>query len=427
MQKISRRRFLSLCAGAVVLGGGWVLARGRILPELRDRTAAALGRGRVTYLRQIVAQDNAAARTIMWQSPASLVAPAVELTRGEAAETQRFPAEEEAFTEDGVTVYLYTAQVTGLERGARYRYRVAAGEERGGWTLLQADDGGAFRALIFPDSQSSDYAGWRELAQMARQRNPDARFFINMGDLVDNGEDHTQWNAWLDGVEGIIDTIPIAPLMGNHETYDKQWQVREPVAYLREFALPGNGSKEYDRRYYSFDYGPVHFLVLDTQQGEEQERHPHITEAQEAWFRSDVQRTRQPWKVVLMHKDPLQYRIHGRPERGEGFSEEGKLWMPLFDAAGIDLVLSAHLHTYRNRGHIKGFERSAEGPLYVLTGVAGDVRYPGLWVDHAVDEVVAPQPETDNYLTLDADEDMLIVRCFLPDGTQIDEAAVKKT
>ena len=158
MQKISRRQFLSLCAGAVVLGGGWVLARGRILPELRDRTAAAIGRERVTYLRQIVAQDNAAARTIMWQSPASLVASAVELTREGAAEMQRFPAEEEAFTEDGVTVYLYTAQVTGLERGARYRYRVEAGEERGGWTPLQADDGGAFRALIFPDSQSSDYA-----------------------------------------------------------------------------------------------------------------------------------------------------------------------------------------------------------------------------------------------------------------------------
>ena len=128
-----------------------------------------------------------------------------------------------------------------------------------------------------------------------------------------------------------------------------------------------------------------------------------------------------------MHKDPLQYRIHGRPERREGFSAARKLWTTLFDAAGIDLVLSAHLHTYRNRGHIKGFERSAEGSLYVLTGVAGDVRYPGLWVDHALDEVVAPQPETDNYLTLDADEDMLIVRCFLPDGTQIDEAAVKKT
>ena len=363
MQKISRRQFLSLCAGAVVLGGGWVLARGRILPELRDRTAAALGRGacHLSAADRRTGQRGGAHHHVAVSRVACRARRGIDARRGggDAA----FPAEEEAFTEDGVTVYLYTAQVTGLERGARYRYRVAAGEERGGWTPLQADDGGAFRALIFPDSQSSDYAGMTSSGKCAK------------------------------------------------------------LCY----ALPGNGSKEYDRRYYSFDYGPVHFLVLDTQQGEEQERHPHITEAQEAWFRSDVQRTRQPWKVVLMHKDPLQYRIHGRPERGEGFSEEGKLWMPLFDAAGIDLVLSAHLHTYRNRGHIKGFERSAEGSLYVLTGVAGDVRYPGLWVDHAVDEVVAPQPETDNYLTLDADEDMLIVRCFLPDGTQIDEAAVKKT
>lgn len=100
--------------------------------------------------------------------------------------------------------------------------------------------------------------------------------------------------------------------------------------------------------------------------------------------------------------------------------------MPLFDAAGIDLVLSAHLHTYRNRGHIKGFERSAEGPLYILTGVAGNVRYPGLWVDHALDTYVAPQPETDNYLTLTADSATLSVRCFLPDGAQIDEATLRK-
>lgn len=98
--------------------------------------------------------------------------------------------------------------------------------------------------------------------------------------------------------------------------------------------------------------------------------------------------------------------------------------MPLFDEAGIDLVLSAHLHTYRNRGHIKNFRRDAAGPLYILTGVAGNVRYPGLWVDHALDEFVAPQPETDNYLTLDAGEDALIIRCFLPDGTKIDETAV---
>ena len=100
--------------------------------------------------------------------------------------------------------------------------------------------------------------------------------------------------------------------------------------------------------------------------------------------------------------------------------------MSLFDAERVDLVLSAHLHTYRNRGHIKNFRRDAAGPLYILTGVAGNVRYPGLWVDHALDKFVAPQPETDNYLTLDAGGDSLTIRCFLPDGTKIDEAVLKK-
>ena len=100
--------------------------------------------------------------------------------------------------------------------------------------------------------------------------------------------------------------------------------------------------------------------------------------------------------------------------------------MPVFDALGIDLVLTAHLHTYRNRGHIEAFRRSPKGSVYILTGVAGDVRYPNLWVDHALDEAVAPQPETDNYLVLEAKDAQLVVECFLPDGTRIDRVEMVK-
>ncbi|MCI6159466.1 MAG: metallophosphoesterase family protein [Selenomonadaceae bacterium] len=426
MKKISRRQFLTLCAGAALLGGGgWAFSRGRILPGLREKAEAVLGGEKVQALRQVVARDNAASRTMMWQSPVRLSSPAVQLSGGKA-DGKTFPAKEELFTDDGVSAYLYTAQVTGLAGGTTQKYRVSADGASGGWHTLTTDDGGAFRALIFPDSQSNDYTDWKQLAQNAAERNPDASFFVNMGDLVDNGEDHGQWRDWFDAVNGILDRIPVAPLMGNHETYNQQWKVREPVAYLRYFAVPENGNAEDDRRYYSFDYGPVHFTVLDTQQEEEKEAHPELLSRQQAWFREDVRSTDKPWKVVLMHKDPLQYRIHNRPERAEGFSDEGKAWMPLFDAAGVDLVLSAHLHTYRNRGHIQNFQRSENGPLYLLTGVAGNVRYPGLWVDHALDTYVAPQPETDNYLTLDADPHALTVRCFLPDGRQIDEASIQK-
>lgn len=61
-----------------------------------------------------------------------------------------------------------------------------------------------------------------------------------------------------------------------------------------------------------------------------------------------------------------------------------------------------------------------------MAGLSGDVRYPDLWRDHALDERVLPQPETDNYMTLDAAPDRLVFRAYLPDGTSVDEAILDK-
>ncbi|MBQ9616457.1 MAG: metallophosphoesterase, partial [Selenomonadaceae bacterium] len=96
-------------------------------------------------------------------------------------------------------------------------------------------------------------------------------------------------------------------------------------------------------------------------------------------------------------------------------------FMGAFDALGIDLVLTGHLHTYRNRHHIFAGKPADHGPAYVLCGLAGDQRYPGIWIDPVFDKVTAPQPETDNYLTLDAASETLRLRCYLPDGTVIDD------
>ncbi len=41
-------------------------------------------------------------------------------------------------------------------------------------------------------------------------------------------------------------------------------------------------------------------------------------------------------------------------------------------------------------------------------------------------ENVAPQPETDNYLTMDFSENTIAVRCYLPDGTLLDETVLQK-
>lgn len=377
-------------------------------------------------IRQVITADSTTSRTFMWQSDYAEENPVVEYRQaGDDTTIMQLPASSDAFSDDGVTTYIHTAAVSDLKPGTAYEYRVGAGDKRSSWHSFHMAQGHDFKALIFPDSQSSDYSVWAVTAQPAWQRNQDAQFFINMGDLVDNGQDHYQWNAWFDVVGDMIARIPVVPLLGNHETYDKDWKVRMPEAYLHLFALPRIDREKYQNQFYSFDYGDVHFVVLNTQSQELADFEPSLDEDEVAWFKEDMAKTTKKWKVVLMHKDPLQYGFANRPEpREEGFSPEGRLWMPLFDQYGVDAVLSAHLHTYRDRGHIRNFQRDESGPLYLITGVAGNVQYPGLWKQHSLDEYVAPQPETDNYMTLEATDDSLTFRSFLPDGQLLEEKSI---
>ena len=377
-------------------------------------------------IRQVITADSTTSRTFMWQSDYAEENPVVEYRQaGDDDSLMQLPASSDAFSDDGVTTYIHTAAVSDLKPGTAYEYRVGAGDKRSDWQSFHTAQGHDFKALIFPDSQSSDYSVWAATAQPAWQRNQDAQFFINMGDLVDNGQDHYQWNAWFDVVGDMIARIPVVPLLGNHETYDKDWKVRMPEAYLHLFALPRIDREKYQNQFYSFDYGDVHFVVLNTQSQELADFEPSLDEDEVAWFKEDMAKTTKKWKIVLMHKDPLQYGFANRPQpREEGFSPEGRLWMPLFDQYGVDAVLSAHLHTYRDRGHIRNFQRDESGPLYLITGVAGNVQYPGLWKQHSLDKYVAPQPETDNYMTLEATDDSLTFRSFLPDGQLLEEKSI---
>lgn len=377
-------------------------------------------------IRQVITADSTTSRTFMWQSDYAEENPVVEYRQaGDDDSLMQLPASSDAFSDDGVTTYIHTAAVSDLKPGTAYEYRVGAGDKRSDWQSFHTAQGHDFKALIFPDSQSSDYSVWAATAQPAWQRNQDAQFFINTGDLVDNGQDHYQWNAWFDVVGDMIARIPVVPLLGNHETYDKDWKVRMPEAYLHLFALPRIDREKYQNQFYSFDYGDVHFVVLNTQSQELADFEPSLDEDEVAWFKEDMAKTTKKWKIVLMHKDPLQYGFANRPQpREEGFSPEGRLWMPLFDQYGVDAVLSAHLHTYRDRGHIRNFQRDESGPLYLITGVAGNVQYPGLWKQHSLDEYVAPQPETDNYMTLEATDDSLTFRSFLPDGQLLEEKSI---
>ena len=437
-----KRLIISLLAIITVVGAtvGSYVYRDAIYSRIA-RTAAVVSGQEIKpllasesrYIRQIVAQDNSISRTIMWQSDNSEADAVIEYRLEGAEKSQTIGATDKAFTDDGSTTYIHEATLTGLTPNTKYEYRVGYGtDRRSDWYRLETAGASVYDVLIYPDSQSGDYSQWEEIVKSSALRNPRTALYISMGDLVDNGEHAYQWRTWLNSIKPLSANVPLATTLGNHEMYTLDWKMREPYAYLNYFAVPPNGNEIFNRRYYSYDFGDVHYVVLDTMLYESNHEdnhdthHPDLYDVQVQWLRQDLTANTKKWIVVLMHRDPFQYAFdRSDANRAVGFDDEGVLFMPIFDEFNVDLVLSAHLHSYRNRGHVRNFERDASGPLYILTGIAGDARRPK-WKQHPLDVYVAPDRDKNNYMTMTVTPNKLIVKAFLTDGTQLDESVIEK-
>ncbi|ETJ33792.1 Ser/Thr phosphatase family protein, partial [human gut metagenome] len=86
-----------------------------------------------------------------------------------------------------------------------------------------------------------------------------------------------QWRTWLNSIRPLSANVPLATTLGNHEMYTLDWKMREPYAYLNYFAVPPNGNEIFNRRYYSYDFGDVHYVVLDTMLYESNHEDNHDT------------------------------------------------------------------------------------------------------------------------------------------------------
>ena len=214
------------------------------------------------------------------------------------------------------------------------------------------------------------------------------------------------------------------PVLGNHEYYGLNWTATLPARYLRTFALPDNGSTEFRGHYYSFDLDNVHCIILDTQFLELGMRGEALKREQLDWLMRDVKGSTAPWKVVLMHKDILSYGEY-QTETGitTGISDVGRVFLDIFDALGIDLVVSGHVHSYRRR-QIRARQTDEHGTLYLLTGPAGN-QYFNVPAER-YDLAAAPNPAPSNYLYMEADKHQLSIRCEALDGTILDAISLHK-
>lgn len=435
MKNFSRRKFLLLSGG--IIGAALVPAAVWKLWECRGADAAGQATGKVLraagqsfdvkgadvqYLRQLITPDITSSRTVMWQSQGSEQGLLEYRVAGETEIHKLYSDKTQFKTYDKGLINLHGVILADLQPDTVYEYRVGRDGVMTDWCHLSTAGGSDFTVLLFPDSQcSANYNVWKETAQAAWQMNPDARFFINMGDLVDNGQQYSQWQAWLDGAGGLLEQIPFAPVCGNHEDYSLDWKMAEPDTYLQLFQLPDNGLKEYSELFYSYDAGDVHFVVLDSQQSELAEFKPDLFQAEYEWLERDLAKTAKKWKIVMLHKHVFDYMKH------TGITELGRFFMPLFDKYGVDIVFTAHLHTYHRTRPLYNGVPAAKGTVYISTGRAGDMAWPGYFpAQPGIDVEECDELTEPNYIALHISENELWVECCLPDGRTVDNVKLMK-
>ncbi len=364
----------------------------------------------VKFLRQVVTKDSRSSRMIMWQA---------DVEENFQVEWQLIGEDTAHFSEVEQKDFICSCALENLKPASLYKFRIILGERATSWQDLRTAGDGEFQMLIFADSQCEHYEIWQRIADAAQENFPDAELVTVIGDLVDNGEADYQWRAWHLAATKLLAGKIFAPVMGNHECYGVDWFNALPTGYLNQFTLPDNGAKNLGGYFYSFDYGAAHFFILNTQFAELDKFKPNLQSAQEYFLRRDAAQVNRPWKIVLMHKDIYDY-------AQDEFNDIADKFMELFDELEIDLVLTGHLHTYRNRGKIFARKKSTRGTTYILCGRAGDQKYvePHSTIDDVTFKNLREEPESFIVLNVNATEINLTAQTV--DGEILDKERILK-
>ena len=141
------------------------------------------------------------------------------------------------------------------------------------------------------------------------------------------------------------------PTLGNHDgaTADS---ATGTGPYYDIFTLPkaaqAGGIASGTEAYYSFDYGMIHFVSLESFETNRAANGAMLT-----WLQQDLATTTQPWLIVFFHHPPYTKGSHNSDVDLESI-EMRQNALPILEAAGVDLVLTGHSHSYERSYLIDG-------------------------------------------------------------------------
>jgi 3',5'-cyclic AMP phosphodiesterase CpdA len=237
--------------------------------------------------------------------------------------------------------------------------------------------------VAFGDSGAG---GADQLAVLEQMQTVPLRLLLHTGDIAYESGTMAEFESNFFAVYApLLRSFPAFPSIGNHDDSSIFRQV-----YDLPWSGPGN--------WYSFDYGDVHFVALDTN---------HVDQEQAAWLEEDLAANQRDWVVVYGHHPPFSSGEHGST------SSMRDTFVPIFERHHVDLVLSGHDHDYERMLPQNGVE-------YVVTGGGGrGTRAVGTSSFTAFSEQVL------NFVFVEVQGDELLLHAIDGEGTEFDQLLIR--
>jgi hypothetical protein len=277
---------------------------------------------------------------------------------------------------EGRTTTVHEVRLAGLQPDTRYYYSVdnelyafrtappvgAAGRAVRLW--VQGDPG-----LAIPTTLQGRDAAMQWAAAHPREGLPPIDLWLTTGDnAYRSGKDEEFQRHLFEAYPTLLPSVPYLPVYGNHDARRN--------AFYSLFTFPEEGElgglPSGSEHYFAIDYGPLHLIVLDSEEGDLE-----AGGAMLQWLQQDLAATRQPWLIALLHHPPYTRGSHNSDSDADSGGRLRKVRenvVPLLERGGVDLALFGHSHVYE-RSHLmachygtsKSFreehnrQRSAEG------------------------------------------------------------------
>lgn len=352
-----------------------------------DATEEGLAQlSRHPYLQQVTAHS---AKVLFTSSSGG--APELVLTLPDGTEVTRVrTVEDPKAASAGKAQWVGTLE--GLEANTIYCYEIEDLTARTGFkTAPETGSDQTVRFAVIGDSGSGS-SDQRDVRNQMMSVPLD--FMLHTGDIAYEDGKMSQLEArFFDVYRELLSKVPAFVTLGNHD-----YRTSEGGPYLRAFSLRENGAPTGTERWYSFDWGSVHFVALDTER---------VGEEQAAWLDRDLSENEQPWSVVFLHKPPFSNGEHGDNESVQ------RTFVPIFEAHRVQLVLAGHDHDYERFN-------PKNGVRYVVTGGGGNrTRKVGSDSATAFSEAVL------HFVFIEANRQELLLHAIDATGFEFDSALIK--